>query len=75
MESLLYKVPGSQGCNFVTYFDKNLATWTASMDCKNFNRATESQIEMKCKWKLKIVVYFEQILQRALVFLLLTLNG
>ena len=44
------------------------------VNCKNFYRAAESQIEMKYKQKLKIIVYFEQILQRVLVFLLLTLN-
>ena len=37
-------------------------------------RASESQIEMKYKQKIKFIVYFEQILQCVLVFLLLTLK-
>ena len=32
---------------------------TASVGCKSFYRAAESQIEMKYKWKLKVIVYFE----------------
>ena len=47
---------------------------TASVDHKIFYRATESQIKMKYKWKLNFFVYFELILQRILMFLLLTLN-
>ena len=55
------------------YFEKYLRT-AASVDCKTFYRATESQIEMKFQGKLKFILYFEQILQGVLVFLLLTLN-
>ena len=37
-----------------TYFEKHLPI-AASINCKNFYRATEGQIEMKCKQKLKLV--------------------
>ena len=43
-------------------------------NAKFFYRALESQIEMKYKQKIKFIVYFEQILQCVLVFLLLTLK-
>ena len=46
----------------------------ASVDSKKFCRAAENQIETKYKWKLKFIVYFEQVLQRVLVFLLLLLT-
>ena len=39
-----------------------------------FYRASEGQIEMKYKQKIKFIVYFEQILQCVLVFLKLTLR-
>ena len=91
LKSLLNKVSGFHASNFIkdtptrvfsceyweifinTYFKKHLQT-AASVNCKNFYRAAESQIEIKYK-KLKFILYFEQILQRALVFLLLTLNS
>ena len=46
----------------------------AFVSCKNLYRAAESQIEMKYKKTLKFIVYFEQIVQHVLVFLLLILN-
>ena len=55
------------------YFEKHVPT-AASVDRKKFCRAAESQIEIKYKWKLKFIVYFEQVLQRVLVFLLLLLT-
>ena len=58
---------------FTVNIAKHLPT-AASVDCKNFWRATERQTEMEYKSKSKFIVYFEQILQRVLVFLLLTLN-